>query len=89
MSALLSRMGPLGSRGESGGSTYVVVGAVLVGLGVLLLVLSGAIAQLATSFGRGVVVLTLFLFVPGVASVCWGVYLHAGRRSSDPTAREE
>ncbi len=89
MSDVLSRMGPLGSRGESRGSTYVVVGVVLVGLGLLLLVLSGAITQLATGFGRGVVVLTLFLFVPGVASVCWGVYLRAGQRNSDFTAREE
>ncbi len=72
------RLGPLMTGpGVSGWSTFVIAGILSVVLGFAVLGLSGALFQLGDAFGRGVLVLTLFLIVPGASATGWGVHLHS------------
>ena len=70
-------LGPLMTGpGVSRWTTFVVAGTLSVALGFAVLWLSGALFQLGDAFGRGVLVLTLFLLVPGASAAGWGVHLH-------------
>jgi hypothetical protein len=49
-------------------------------LGFVVLYLSGAISQQWTQFGEGILVLSLFLFVPGAACALVGLLLRIRER---------